>query len=117
MQLYIDSTIRYLHHAGCCVVVFVLSLMADMTIQRAYQTATGTTTPRNAYRWLHFLHMQASVYRSLQHQPPLQDPGPIIAVHRTARLALLMSTFQIVLQRFGPPLCAAYQSQLQRSFL
>ncbi|BBB62219.1 hypothetical protein UNDKW_5964 (plasmid) [Undibacterium sp. KW1] len=117
MQLYLDSTIRYLHHAGCCVVALVLLLMAGMTVQHAYHQATGVSMPRNAYRWLHRLHMQASVYRSLPHRPPLQDANPFMTTHRSARLGSLMSTFQTLLQRFGQHLCTAYQSQLQRSFL
>lgn len=117
MQLYLDSTIRYLHHAGCCVAALVLSLMAGTTIQYAYHQATGTGTPRNAYRWLHRLRMQASAFRSVPHRPPLQDAGPFAAAIRPARLALLTSAFKMLLQRFEQPLCASYQSQLQRSFL
>ncbi len=117
MQLYLDSTIRYLHHTGCSVVALVQLLMAGMTIQHAYHQATGTVTPRNAYRWLYRLHMRASVYRSLPHRPLLQNVGPFITAHRPARLVLLMSTFQTLLQCFGQPLCTLYQSQLQRSFL
>lgn len=117
MQLYLDSTIRYLHHAGCCVVALVLLLMAGMTVQHAYHQATGVGTPRNAYRWLHRLQMQASAYRSLLHRPLLQNVGPFIVAHRSARLVSLMPAFQSLLQYFGQPLCTAYQSQLQQSFL
>jgi hypothetical protein len=117
VQLYLDSTVRYLHYAGCCVVAFVLSLTTGMTIQRAYQAATGTATPRNAYRWLNRLAAQLSFYRSLSHQPPLQDADPIVAANRPLRAVLLISTFKALLQRFVQPLCASYQRQLQRSFL
>ena len=117
MQLYVDSTIRYLHHGCCCVEAFILSLMAGMTIGHAYHHATGADTPRNAYRWLHRLRMQASVYRSLMHRPLLQDADPFAAANRPARLGSLMLAFPSLLQRFGQPLCAAYQVQLQRSFL
>jgi hypothetical protein len=117
MQLYVDSIVRHLHHAGCCVVAFVLSLMAGMTIQRAYRQATGAATPRHAYRWLNRLGAQLSVYRSLSHRPPLQDAAAIVAANRPVRLASLMSTFTALLQQFEQPLCAAYQSQLQRPFL
>lgn len=116
MQLYVDSIIRYLHHAGCCVVAFVLALMADMTIQRAYHHAIGCSTPRNAYRWLNRLGAQLSVYRSLSHRPPLPDTPAIVAVNRPVRLASLTPTFTALLQQFEQPLCAAYQSQWQRPF-
>jgi len=117
MQLYLDSTIRYLHYAGGCVAAFVSSLIAGITIRRAYYHATGTTTPRHAYRWLKRLCAQSSVYRSLAHRPPLQDAPEVTEAHRPLRLLSLMSTFTALLQRFGQPLCAAYQAQLQQSFL
>lgn len=117
MQLYVDSIVRYLHHAGCCVVAFVLSLRAGMTIQRAYHHAAGCATPRNTYRWLNRLSAQLSVYRSLSHRPPLQDTAAIVAANRPVCLTSLMPTFTALLQQFKQPLCVAYQSQLQRPFL
>ena len=116
-QLYVDSTVRYFHFAGCFVVAFVLSLIEGMTIQGAYNHATGADTPRNAYRWLNRLCAQLSIYRSLSHRPPLRDSTPIVAANRSVRLVSLTSTFKVLMQRFGQPLCPTYQSQLQRSLL
>lgn len=119
MQLYLDSTLRYLHHAGSAVVAFVLSLLAGMSIGLAYMQASGAGTPRQAYRWLHRLHAQISTYRSLLHQPLLQQQ-PVVATHyqspHALRRNLWASTFDALLTRFGQPLCQAYQSQLQRPF-
>jgi len=120
VQLYLDSTLRYLHYAGIAVVAFVLSLIAGMTIRNAYHHATGAVTPRNAYRWLKRLCAHLSVYHSLSHQAPLQntaDAALVVASNRRLRLLPLMSTFTLLLERFGQPLCAAYQRQLQRPFL
>ena len=116
MQLYVESTVRYLHFSGSCVVAFVLSLIAGLTVEHAYDLATGTATPRNAYRWMNRLRAQLSAYRSLSHRAPLQDATAIGAANHSARLVSLTSTFKALLQRFGQPLCAAYQSHLQRSF-
>src|SRR6266516_1375511 len=85
VQLYLDSTVRYLHHAGGWVVAFVLSLITGMTVENAYRQATGTATPRNAYRWLNRLGAQLSFYRRLSHRPPLPDTDPIVARHRPLR--------------------------------
>lgn len=118
LRLYLDSTVRYLHFAGTAVVAFVLSLIAGSTIQHAYHHATGAATPRNAYRWLNRLCAELSIYRSLAHQPPLQntaDTGLAVALNRRLRLLPLLSTFKALLQQFGEPLCATYQGQLQRS--
>lgn len=116
IQLYLDSTVRYLHYAGWQVVAFVLALMTDMTVQRAYCQVTGTADPRHAYRWLARLHAHLSCYRSLWHQPPLPDTTSPIATN-PARRRLLASTFKPLLQQFGQPLCANYQRHTQRSFL
>ena len=116
MQLYLDSTVRYLHYASWQVVAFVLALMAGMTVQQAYYQATGCAEARHAYRWLTRLYAQFSCYRSLWHQPPLPDTAsPIVAT--PLRRGLLASTFKPLLQRFGQPLCAHYQGTLQRSFV
>lgn len=117
MQLYLDATVRYLHHAGCAVVAFALSLIAGMTIQHAYQQATGTTTPRHAYRWLQRLRAQLTAYRGLAHRPPLHDSPARAAPDRPPRLLSLLPTIQVLEQRFGQPLCAEYQLRLQRPFL
>ena len=117
VQLYLDSTLRYLHYAGIAVVAFVLALITGMTIRRAYHHATGAATPRHAYRWLNRLGAQMSAYRSLSHRPALQGTGLGVAANRPLRWVLLTSTFKGLLLQFGQPLCAGYQRQLQRSFL
>jgi hypothetical protein len=114
MQLYLDSTIRYLHYTGCDVVAFVLALLTGVTVQQAYEQATGTPEPRQAYRWLHKLFAQLSAYRRVLHQPVFQ---PVQIASRTPRRSVLASTFTALLQHFGRPLCAGYQQSLQRSFL
>jgi len=117
IQLYLASIIRCLHYAGACVVAFVLSLMQGMTIAQGYVFATGTQTPRNAYRWLNKLEAQWVVYRSLLHQPLLQDTEAVAYRGPLSRRHLLTSTIETLLPKFGQPLCSLYQQQLQRSFL
>ncbi len=117
VQLYLDSTIRYLHYAGCCVVALLLRLVEGMTVQRAYHHATGAATPRNAYRWLQKLWAQLSAYRSLSHQPWLLATDPVAMPDPHPRWELLLVTGSALLQRFGDPLCRNFQRQLQRSFL
>lgn len=117
MRLYLDSTVRWLHHAGAHVVAFMLALIAGRTVQQAYGQATGATDPRHAWRWLDRLCAQLSSYRSLAHQPPLPGADATAAASRPVRHGLLASTCTQLLQRFGPPLCANYQRHTQRSFL
>jgi hypothetical protein len=116
MQLVLDSSLRSMHYAGAAVVVFVLLLMTGCCIAAAYTQVSKAQTPRHAYRWLQRLHANMSVYRSLVHQPPLDqstDPG---GGPRFWQHGLLNSTFIALLGRFKQPVCRSYQSQLQRQF-
>lgn len=117
VQLYLAPIVRYLHYAGSAVVGFVLSLMTGMTIAKAYQQATGTAEPGNAYRWLKKLLMRLSDYRSLSHGVAFK--GNEHDHHRAIplRRCLLFSTVERLLQRFVEPLCATYQHTLQIAFL
>jgi hypothetical protein len=117
MQLYLDSTLRYVHYLGSAVVAFVLLLLAGVSIAQAYTQATQAQTPRHAYRWLHRLEAQMSAYRSLFHQPLLEQPPPFGVRPSSLRRTLLASTFDALLSRFKQPLGQTYQSQLQRPFV
>lgn len=117
MQLYLDATIRYLHYLGGCVVAFVLTLVAGATVQQAYETATGTAEPRNAYRWLDKLMAQLSAHRSVAHQPLVPHVEADEQASGHLRRSLLTATFTGLVQQFGQPLCARYQARTQRSFV
>lgn len=117
-QLYLDTTVRYLHYAGSQVVAFVFALIAGASVTQAYWQSTGSADTHNAYRWLHRLGAQLSTYRSLSHRPALADTEPpVLAARLPLRTGLLASTFQCLLQQFGQPLCGRYQGHTQRSFL
>jgi hypothetical protein len=117
MRLYLDASVRRLHYAGRQVVAFVLGLLASLTIQAAYFQATGTSKPRHAYRWLVRLEARLSDYRCLCHSAPLAAAPALLDGSPALRRSLLASTFGQLLVRFGQPLCAGFQQQLQRSFL
>lgn len=117
MRLYLEATVRWLHYSGAHVVAFIFALIAGETVQQAYWQTTGKADPRQAWRWLNRLGAQLSCYRSLSHQPPLQNADATAAPSHPVRTGLLASTCKQLLQRFGPPLCANYQRHTQRSFL
>jgi len=117
VQLYLDSTIRYLHYAAWRVETFLFALMAGITIQRAYYQATGANAPRNAYLWLNKLSAQLSCYRSLSHQPLLPHSTQAATENRYPRRGLLISTVDALLRQWGQPLCAGFQLKWQRSFV
>jgi hypothetical protein len=113
MRLYLDTTVRYLHYAGACVVAWVLLLMTGMSVQQAYLQVTGTENPRHAWRWLNKWMAQLSHYRSLIHQPRWQP----VVTNDPPRRGLLAATFSALCQHVGQPLCACYQQRLQRTLL
>ena len=115
MRLYLDAALRGLHYAGAQVVAFVFALMAGSTVRQAYAHATGQHEARHAWRWLDRLQGQLSSYRSLAHQPVLPTAAPAATIHPARRV--LASTFPGLVRRFGSPLCANYQREIQRSFL
>jgi hypothetical protein len=128
MQLYLDSTLRRMQHAGSTVVIFVLLLLTGHSTAAAYTQATNAPTPRHAWRWLQRLFAQIATQRSLFHQPLLElppqptEPPPHCAVlscnvPHTLHRNLLASTFAALLNRFKQPLCQTYQAQLQQAFL
>lgn len=117
MRLYLDTSVRYLHRSGCTLVAFVLALIAGMPIRQAYQQATGSANPRHAYRWLHRLGAQLSIYRCIAHRPPLPEIAAQPQPSRPARLLSLTSTFKALLNQLGHRPCAIYQLKWQRSFL
>jgi len=123
LALSLDSTVRRLHYAGDVVLAFLLAWMAGATVQQAYFAATTIEDARNAYRWLRRFFEQISTYRSLSHTAPLSLDGTSSHLSSSPpssppslRRALLGSTLTALLARFGTPLCATFQRQLQRAF-
>jgi hypothetical protein len=116
MQLYLDTTLRYGHHAGERVSVFVLSLQKKCSIDYAYREATGAATGRHGYRWLARLEERLGVYRSRFHRPCLEQPDGEEIHFSSLRRSLLASTFRWFAEQFGEGLCQAYQSQWQEPF-
>lgn len=117
LRLYLDATIRYLHHGADQVSAFILALLTGASIVNAYRMATGADTPRHGYRWLGRMFTQLSRYRSLRHRPDLPADAPPVPAIATGRRTCLVATFSALLTGFGPPLCARYQQQTQSSFL
>lgn len=112
-QLYLDSVVPALHYPGGVLIAFFLAFIRGATITKAYPSATGACSARNAYRWLRKAMAQLSHFRSLFPPPLSAQKAPEFSLKR----ALLDSTFRGLLQRFGEPLCSMLQLKLQRAFL
>lgn len=116
-QLYLDSTVNYLHYAGEVVVAFVAALMHGLGIAQAYQQVTGASSSRHAYRWLRRLSLRLIDYRSVLGLAHFDHLADSLVRTMPPERQLLAVSFTLLLQRFPTPLCAAYQAALQRSFL
>jgi len=113
LQLYLASVVPALHYPGSVLIAFFLAFIQGITITKAYLTATGACSARNAFRWLHKAMARLSHFRSLFH-PPLSAQK---ASESSLKRVLLGSTFQGLLQHFSEPLCSRLQLKLQRAFL
>ena len=52
LRLYLSAGIPRLKYSAVVMTLFLTALLQGLSIQQAYQSATRTDDPRNAYRWL-----------------------------------------------------------------
>lgn len=114
-QLYIRQALPSLQYNTHHLFIFLSSLMASLSIQAAYQKATGRLEPRNAYRWLIKLQDKLIEYRA-----PFKRKAHGTAhsfLSRVRRLQLLLSSFSILFLQLNDQPCVHYQSLYQRAFI
>ena len=112
-RLYLAKMIPALRHTTHHLHMFIASLLTGLTIQQAYQGATNTEDPRNAYRWLHKLTKQMVNYRGfLKTRHTAQS-----FFSRSPRLQLLLPTLQQLFTCIGKQACTHYQLLKQRSLI
>ncbi len=113
VRLYLQTQIARLHYTAVQLSVFLLALLAGRSIQQAYQSATQTSEPRNAWRWLNKLQRKLIDYRALIHRRMSagRDTTP------NKQHGILLSTLQLLFSLFGNSACARFQQQTQNTFL
>ena len=114
-RLYLTEFIPLLHYTTAHLFTFLCSLIALSSIQQAYQVATGTEDPRNAYRWLHKLNHKLIVFRSglTKHAAHIAERFKT----RTRRLQLLLPTLHTLFSNLPTNPCADYQHFQQAAFI
>lgn len=114
-QLYIREALpghRYnTHH----LFIFLDSLLKLRTVQQAYEKATGTGEPRNAWRWLNKLQAQLIRYRCVLETRSEEVVDTFKS--RCKRLQILLPTIQRLFLKISAPPCACYQVLNQTSFI
>jgi hypothetical protein len=114
-RLYLTEYIPSLRYTTEHVFIFLSALMTRCTIQHAYNSATGTENPRNAYRWLRKLNNKLMAFRS-----DLSVQASRLVDYcktQTHRLRLLLPTLQTLFSNLPENPCATYQQRKQIAFI
>lgn len=114
-RLYLSEEIPTFQYTTTHLFAFLTALFALFSIQNAYEKATGTRDPRNAWRWLNKLQAQLIGYRQF-----LKTRSEDVVEQfksRTQRLQILLPTIQRLFLKISEPPCAHYQTINQVSFI
>jgi len=114
-RLYIAEEFPCLQYSAAHLLVFLYALITHVTVQQAYEKATGTNEPRNAWRWLNKLQQKLIEYRCfLKHRD--EDMGAQFR-SRVRRLQILLPTVKRLFSSLNDCPCAHYQMHHQLSFI
>lgn len=119
-QLYLKQRIPKLCYGAHDVWLFLLSLIAGMTIAQAYTKATQAFDSRNAYRWLAACFQNLTTYRTHLLRRQGRDNSITLTAsidrpRKTFRLSLVVTTLKALLT--GPTAhCAQFQQATQQAF-
>jgi len=115
LRLYLAAELPALQYTTTELFIFLSSLIDNISIQKAYEKATLTENPRNAYRWLTKCLRKLSDYRCfLNKRTEAQRP---LFKSKSKRRQLLLPTLQHLFVKTQHPPCAAYQMNRQACFL
>jgi hypothetical protein len=94
IRLYVSKRVPKISYHAANVTLFVMSLIAGMSIKNAYHKATGASEPRHAYRWLNKLNLQCIRFRGIVYQQAASSPPSF--QRRSRRLLLLLPTLHLL---------------------
>lgn len=115
VQLYRTQVIPSLQYGTAQVFLFLSSLLMNLTLEDAYETATGQTEPRNAWRWLQKLMHKLTDFRFFL-KDHLKLENACIQLNNR-RLTLLLSTLKALFSELLHCPCAHYQLHSQHAFI
>lgn len=115
LRLYLAEAIPTLSYTTSHLFIFIARLIAWCNIQQAYQAATRTKDPRNAYRWLHRLWRKLIDYRHCLKSRTVCHTDMFTS--RTQRLQVLLPTLQALFSALPHNPCAHYQIRKQAPFV
>jgi len=107
LRLYLTEAIPSLRYQTVHLAAFLNTLLGGASIQQSYQTATQTTEPRNAYRWLNKLDDQLINYHGFLKTRAQEFVSSFRS--RTRRLQILLPSIRRLSVTLSPDFCRAYQ--------
>lgn len=114
-RLYLAEVIPSLAYTSMHISCFLIALIQGESIQAAYQSATKTIDPRNAYRWLRKLQDKLTDFRILL--KARIDTQIDQLTFRTRQLQLLLPTLQRLFLDLQTTVCSSFQMRYQTSFI
>lgn len=115
LRLYLATELPALQYTATQLFIFLSSLIDNLSIQKAYEKATLTENPRNAYRWLNKCLRKLTDYRLfLNKRTEVQSS---LFKSKNKRRQLLLPTLQKLFVKTKNPPCATYQMNYQTCFL
>jgi len=115
LRFYLSLEHPSLQYSASHLFAFLSALIARLTIQQAYENATGSREPRNAYRWLNKLQHKIIDYRSLLKMPTMDVVEAF--KYRARRFQILLPTIHQLFLSIGFQPCAQYQIIKQMRFI
>lgn len=117
-QLYLSGFVPQRQYALDKLIAFVVSLLIGCTVSKAYQQARNNfyKNTRHAWRWLHALHVQLGLFRSLWPQGASLEPAHLFHrfYPRSRRLNILLTTLRHMFETMSDR--ALVQNHLQARF-
>lgn len=114
-RLYVAKEFPCLQYGAAHLFVFLLALISHATVQHAYEKATGTEEPRNAWRWINKLQRKLIEYRCFLKRRT-EELG-IQFSSRVRRLQILLPTVKQLFSLLDDCPCAHYQMRHQLRFI
>ena len=123
-RLYLCSSLPLWHFPSTALSLFIATLIAGCSIQKAYQRATGTDDPRQGYRWLGKLTRRLSQFRTVLSVgcidlPAQHSNNSSLVTECVQHLSLLLSTMESLFALFSHEAldaCASFQWRQQQPF-
>jgi len=114
-QLYVASQFPSFHYSSNHLVIFINSLLKNLTVRASYRNATGQSESRNAWRWLNKLIIKLTDYR--RYLKARTQTASTAFKSKARRLQILLPTLTRLFNKVNGCPCSHYQQCYQLAFI